>query len=162
MFKTKIWKLKKNVSFYNRVINVAPKIKDTEEFWDGLKHAVIMNKELNYEQFSALFYAVALCRTAAALKQPDIVVVSLDDTRNMDQLEKDLLIPYEQLNQNLYITLVLTKENGKAFAEGSLKFTDREYKEVHDMIINELSGEVKQVAEKYVENLHRMGTQTEF
>lgn len=162
MFKTKIWKLKKNVTFYNRVINVVPKKMGTEVFWDDLKKAVIMNTPLDYDQFSALYYAVGLCRTAVALKQPDIVVVSTEEIKNLDQLEKDLQNPYEQLNQDLYITLILTKENGRDFAEGSLKFTEKEYKEFDQKIMEELTGEVKRVAEKYVANLHRMGTQSTY
>lgn len=158
MFKTKIWKLKKNVSFYNRVINIVPKKAGTEGFWEDLKRTIIMNNALDYDQFSALYYAVSLCRTAVMTNQPDILVVSLEDAKELDKL--DLGNPYEQLNQDLYITLILTKEGGKEFAQGSLKFSEQEYKEFDEKIMNELAGEVKEVAEKYVENLHVMGVRT--
>ncbi|BCD33062.1 hypothetical protein BC30102_p806 (plasmid) [Bacillus cereus] len=160
MFKTKIWKLKKNVSFYNKVVNVVPKKTGTEPFWDELKRAIIMNNPLDYNQFSALYYGVSLCRTVHELKQPDVVIVSLEDVKNMDQLEKDLQNPYGELTQNLYITLALTKENGKEFAEGSLKYTEQQYKEFHEMIMKEISEDMKQIAEKYVKNLHMMNART--
>jgi hypothetical protein len=156
---TKVHKLKKNVSFYNRVINIVPKVNGTEEFWNDLKHAVIMGKPVTYDQYSALYYAVALCRTAVASKQPQVYIMSLEDVRNMEQIEQDLQNPYEQLNQDLYVTLILTKENGKDFAEGSVKFTDQQYKEFHQMIMSEITGGIKKVAEKYVQNLHKLNVQ---
>ncbi|MDA1802800.1 hypothetical protein [Bacillus cereus group sp. BY6-1LC] len=156
MFKTKIWKLKKNVTFYNKVINVVPKIEGTEEFWEDLKRAVIMNNYLNYDQFSALYYAVTLCHQAVLMKQPKIVIISLEDTRTMDEIERELQNPYEELLQHLYITLILSKEHGREFAEGSLKFSEKEYKTFDMNIRNELAIEVKQAAEKYVHNLHML------
>ncbi|MGN4528487.1 hypothetical protein ACTFQL_27660 [Bacillus cereus group sp. MYBK44-1] len=156
MFKTKIWKLKKNVTFYNKVINVVPKKMSTEPFWDELKRAVIMNHPLDYNQFSALYYATALCYTAVVKNQPEIVIMSLEDVNRMDEIENSLHNPYEDLLQNLYITLALTKTNGRKFAEDSLEFSEEEYKEFDTKIRNELAEEAKRTAEKYVKNLHML------
>jgi hypothetical protein len=145
-----------NVSHYNSVLNLVPKKEGTENFWDELKYMIIMNRTVNYEQFSALYNAVALCRTAVVRRQPDIVVMNKYDLEGFDRFEKSLHIPYEQLLQDLYITLLLTKENGKEYAEGSLKFSEVQYKEMHEGIMNKIKIDLKEIAEKYVKNLRVM------
>lgn len=153
---TKVWNLKKNVSHYNSVLNIVPKKEGTENFWDEIKYRIIMNRTINYEQFSSLYYAVALCRTAVVRRQPDIVVINKYDLERLERYEQSFHNPYEQLLQDLYITLMLTKENGKEYAVGSLKLSEEQAKEMHEAIMNEINVDLKEIAGKYVKNLKVM------
>ncbi|WP_100651054.1 hypothetical protein [Bacillus cereus] len=149
----KIWKLKKFERDFIEVINLVPKQMGMLEFFDELKSKVLFNKHLNEEEFAVLYYSSIFMYNVAIKGEPDVVVAPYDP-KLLDQYQKlnNKSAVFQQLIQNLYITLALTKENGKEFCEGSLKFSEDEYKERQKLLESEL-GNLKEVAAKYVDGL---------
>ncbi|WP_220784096.1 hypothetical protein, partial [Bacillus sp. BML-BC051] len=87
-------------------------------------------------------------------REPDIVIAPMTHTKLLDKYENlgAKSAVFQQLIQNLYITLALTKENGKEFCEGSSAFSENEYKERQQLLESEL-GNLKEVASQFIDGL---------
>ncbi|MGN5653917.1 hypothetical protein [Bacillus sp. Brlt_9] len=150
----KIWKLKKYERDIVEIINLVPKNPGNVAFFDELKNKVMFNKPLERDEFATLYYAAVLVFNVSLKKGPDIVIApmfALQATEKLDELIYKTKT-YQQIIQNLAITLALTKPNGKEFCEGSKKFTAEEYKERQQEIESDLA-EMQGIASKYIEGI---------
>lgn len=106
-------------------------------FLKSLQHTINANKELSNDQFAVLYYMASILRQtseANALSSRRIVVV---DTSNFELFDYPGMT-YTFIQQRLYISLILSKPNGKAFIEGSSEFSDAEYEEMNGKIMDEI------------------------
>ncbi|BCD26933.1 hypothetical protein BC30090_p406 (plasmid) [Bacillus cereus] len=150
----KIWKLKKIERDLIEVINLVHKQSGTLAFFDELKSKVMFNKHINDEEFAVLYYSSVFMYNMAIKREPDIVIAPMTHTKLLDKYENlgAKSAVFQQLIQNLYITLALTKENGKEFCEGSSAFSENEYKERQQLLESEL-GNLKEVASQFIDGL---------
>lgn len=146
----KIFKLNsESKRYYREALTVAAANVEDKKTIEELKKVIEFNKELNNEQFAILYYSVALVESLYMQKEPKVLIATPEAIRyNLDDYEDGLKSKlYADLKQKLYITLILTKPNGYEFATGSLKYSDEEYTEMQNKIMNEIS-DMKDVASK--------------
>lgn len=146
----KIFKLNnESKRHYREALTIASDKVEDKKYIEDLKKAIEFNKELTDVQFATLYYAVALVESLYMQKEPKVLIATPESIkRNLDDYEDGLKSKlYGDLKQKLYITLILTKPNGYEFATGSLKYTDQEYAEMQNKIMNEIAAMIELASE---------------
>lgn len=126
-------------------INTAD-IKDIDCMCRAIEH----NKSLTIEEFGILYYAVAYKRQRYLTAEPKVVVATMDAVNNgaVDTFEDSLKSKkYEELLQDLYITLALSLPDGELYCKGDLRFTEEQYEERRNLIMRQIE-ELAPVASK--------------
>lgn len=143
----KIWKLNKMKDDVNKMIALFKTEHADIGYLTKLQQAVNFNKDIDVVDCSTLFMLATVCEQVAITEEPNILISVMDDLdKSMEMFEKSLVSPvYSDIKQNMYITLILSKPNGKEFAEGSLKYTEEEYKVFDTAIRKEIADQVEEV-----------------
>jgi hypothetical protein len=121
-----------------------------------LQQKVNFNKNIDVVDCSVIFMLASLCEQMAIDQEPNVLITVMEDLDYLlDTYEKGLMSPiYAEIKQNMYITLVLSKPNGREFAEGSLKYTEEEYTAFDYAIRKEIADQVQEVSQKIGLNLN--------
>lgn len=108
---------------------------------DSLCRAIEFNKDLTMEEFGAIYYAVAYKRQRHLTAEPTIAVTTINAVKNgaVESFEKTLRSrEYEELLNDLYISLALSLPDGELYCKGDLRFTEEQYEERHTAIIRQI------------------------
>ncbi|WP_078555698.1 hypothetical protein [Bacillus alkalicellulosilyticus] len=119
---------------YNSIIPLIPKVQGTDSFWNDLQLKIEKKQEITFQEYAALYYGASFVVKSEEEKGlPEMATVS------------------ERFVLDLYVTL-LAESGGEEFFEGTDEYTDEEYEQFSQAMINEVI-EMKIVAEKYVEGI---------
>ena len=143
----KIWNVNKMKNDINSLIALFKNDKSDIGYLTKLQQKVNFNKDIDVVDCATIFMLASVCEQIALTKEPNVLISVMDDLEDaLDTFEKSLVSAiYSEIKQNMYITLILSKENGREFAEGSLKYTDEEYKAFDSAIKKELAEQVGEV-----------------
>ena len=143
----KIWNINKIRNNINSMIALFKNDKADITYLTKLQQKVNFNKDIDAVDCSVIFMLAGVCEQIAINKEPNVLITVMDDLEDaLDTFEKTLSsYIYSEIKQNMYITLTLSKKNGREFAEGSLKYTEEEYKEFDLAIKKELADQINEV-----------------
>lgn len=152
----KIWNLKKIKDDVNAMIALFKNNNADIGYLTELQKAVNFNKDIDVIDCATLFMLASVCEQVALTNEPSILVSVMEELdMSLDVFEKSLKSPvYSEIKQNMYITLILTKPNGRKFAEGSLEFSDEEYKSFDNAIREEIAKQVEEINKRTGLNLN--------
>lgn len=152
----KIWNLKKIKDDVNAMIALFKNNNADIGYLTELQKAVNFNKDIDVIDCATLFMLASVCEQVALTNEPSILVSVMEDLdMSLDVFEKSLKSPvYSEIKQNMYITLILSKPNGRKFAEGSLEFSDEEYKSFDNAIREEIAKQVEEINKRTGLNLN--------
>lgn len=152
----KIWNLKKIKDDVNAMIALFKNNNADIGYLTELQKAVNFNKDIDVIDCATLFMLASVCEQVALTNEPNILISAMEDLdMSLDIFQKSLKSPvYSEIKQNMYITLILSKPNGRKFAEGSLEFSDEEYKSFDNAIREEISNQVSEVNKRTGLNLN--------
>lgn len=112
--------------------------------------AISHGRRLTMEEFGVLYYAVAYKRQHYLITTPQIVIATMNtvNSERFNELERNMMLQdYENLLQDLYITLALTFPDGELYCKGSLKFTEEQYEKRRNEIYEKIK-ELSPIANK--------------
>ena len=143
----KIWNINKMKNDINSMIALFKNEKSDIKYLTELQQKVNFNKDIDAIDCSTIFMLAGICEQIALTKEPNILIGVMDDLEDaLDVFEKSLKSPiYGEIKQNMYITLILSKPNGREFAEGSLKYSEEEYKAFDSAIRKEIVEQINEV-----------------
>lgn len=143
----KIWNVNKIKNDVNAMIALFKNDNADIGYLIELQKAVNFNKDIDVVDCATLFMLASVCEQVALTNEPSILVSVMEDLdMSLDVFEKSLKSPvYSEIKQNMYITLILSKPNGRKFAEGSLEFSDEEYRAFDNAIREEIAKQVSEV-----------------
>ena len=143
----KIWNVNKIKNDVNSMIALFKSEKADIGYLTKLQKAVNFNKDIDVVDCATLFMLASVCEQITLTKEPNILVSVMEDLdKSLDVFQKSLKSPiYSEIKQNMYITLILSKPNGRKFAEGSLEFSDEEYKSFDNAIREEIAKQVEEI-----------------
>lgn len=152
----KIWNLKKIKDDVNAMIALFKNNNADIGYLTELQKAVNFNKDIDVIDCATLFMLASVCEQVALTNEPNILISAMEDLdMSLDIFQKSLKSPvYSEIKQNMYITLILSKPNGRKFAEGSLEFSDEEYRAFDNAIREEISNQVSEVNKRTGLNLN--------
>lgn len=152
----KIWNLKKIKDDVNAMIALFKNNNADIGYLTELQKAVNFNKDIDVIDCATLFMLASVCEQVALTNEPSILVSVMEELdMSLDVFEKSLKSPvYSEIKQNMYITLILSKPNGRKFAEGSLEFSDEEYKSFDNAIREEIAKQVEEINKRTGLNLN--------
>lgn len=142
----KIWNANKMKDDVNKMLSFFKNGNADINYLTKLQQKVNFNKDIDVVECSTIFLLASVCEQIAISKEPNLAIMSIDDIEALDKFENKLTSQiYANIKQNMYITLILSKPNGREFAEGSLKYSEEEYETFDKAIREELAEQVEVV-----------------